>query len=104
MENSEHSKVSPDEVKKIASLSRLNLEGKELISLTEDFNQILEFVQQISEVDTENVEPLNHVLDLENVTRKDEAGESFKREEVESIAPEFNAGYFVVPRVLDTES
>ncbi|MES0489047.1 MAG: Asp-tRNA(Asn)/Glu-tRNA(Gln) amidotransferase subunit GatC [Leptospirales bacterium] len=104
MAASEKKTVTPEEVKKIAALSRLNLEGKELENLTEDFNQILEFVAQIDEVNTDNVKPLNHVLDLENVTRKDEPVASFNREDVESIAPEFNAGYFVVPQIIDAES
>jgi len=101
---SSEKKVTPEEVKKIASLSRLNLEGEELEHLTKDFNQILEFVAQINEVNTDSVEPLNHVLNLENVTRKDEPAASFNREDVESIAPDFNAGYFVVPQVIDAES
>lgn len=100
----DNNKISAEEVQKIAHLSRLNLEGEELEGLTKDFNQILDFVDQISEAETENVEPLHHVLDLQDVARKDEPGESLASETVKSIAPEFSAGYFVVPKVVDAES
>jgi len=93
--------VTPDEVARIAHLSKLNLEGGELEKLTEDFNQILGYVQQISEVNTENIQPMSHVLELKNVTRKDIPGNSLGIEDVKNLAPEFNAGYFVVPRVID---
>jgi len=94
--------VTPAEVARIAHLSKLNLEGGELEKLTEDFNQILGYVQQINEVNTDNVPWMTHVLDLQNVTRKDVPHDSFTTDEVKSLAPEFNAGYFVVPRVIDT--
>jgi aspartyl-tRNA(Asn)/glutamyl-tRNA(Gln) amidotransferase subunit C len=93
--------VTPDEVARIAHLSKLNLEGGELEKLTEDFNRILGYVQQINEVKTDNVAPTTHVLDLKNVTRKDIPRDSLAVDDVKNLAPEFNAGYFVVPRVID---
>jgi len=93
--------VTPDEVSRIAHLSKLNLEGGELEKLTEDFNRILGYVAQISEVQTDDVAPLSHVLDLENVMRADIPHESLGPDEVKNLAPEFNAGFFVVPRVID---
>jgi aspartyl-tRNA(Asn)/glutamyl-tRNA(Gln) amidotransferase subunit C len=95
-------KVTPEDVAKIAHLSKLNLEGSELEKLTGDFNQILEYVNQLSSVNTDNIEPLSHVLGIENVTRKDEPGQSLDIEDIKKIAPEFSAGYFVVPRVIET--
>jgi len=96
--------VTSDEVKKIAALSKMNIEGSELEQLTQDFNQILDFVKQINEVNTKDIEPLKHVLNLENVTRPDEPVKSFDRSEVEKLTPNFSAGYFVVPQVIDAES
>jgi aspartyl-tRNA(Asn)/glutamyl-tRNA(Gln) amidotransferase subunit C len=93
--------VTPDEVARIAHLSKLDIEGSELEKLTSDFNQILGYVQQISEVNTENVEPVSHILDLKNVMRKDIPHDSLNMDDVKNLAPEFNAGYFVVPRVID---
>ena len=96
--------VTKEEVAKIASLSKLHLEGSELEALTHDFNEILAFVGQIGEVDTANVEPISHVLDLNDVTRTDEPGSSFSTDEIKSIAPNFSAGYFVVPQVIESEA
>ena len=96
--------VNKEEVAKIASLSKLHLEGPELEALTHDFNEILAFVGQISEVDTANVEPISHVLDLQDVTRPDEPHDSFSIDEIKSIAPNFSAGYFVVPQVIESEA
>lgn len=96
--------VTKEEVAKIASLSKLHLEGSELEALTHDFNEILAFVGQISEVNTDNVEPISHVLDLQDVTRPDEPQKSFSTEEIQSIAPDFSGGYFVVPQVIESEA
>ena len=93
--------VTTDEVARIAHLSKLDLEGSELQKLTEDFNQILGYVQQISEVNTDNVDTMSHVIGLKNVMRSDSPRDSLNIEDVKNLAPEFNAGYFVVPRVID---
>lgn len=95
--------VSEAEVQKIASLSRLLVEGDELKSLTKDFNGILNFVEQIKEVNTENVKPFDHVLGLENVQRDDTPQTSLTHDDIRAMAPRFEAGYFVVPRVIETE-
>lgn len=93
--------VTAEEVARIAHLSKLNLEGAELEKLTEDFNQILGYVQQISDADTDQVEPLSHILGLKNVSREDAPQASLNSDDIKKMAPEFNAGYFVVPRVID---
>lgn len=95
--------VSEKEVQKIAHLSKLNLEGDELQKLTGDFNQILEFVAQVDEVDTSGVKPMAHVLDHANVRREDIAAESLAIDDIRKMAPKFEAGYFVVPKVIDAE-
>jgi len=96
--------VNEKEVQKIAHLSKIKLEGEELHTLTEDFNQILQFVNQIEKVNTEGIKPLLHVLNLENRVRADEPGQSLSNNEVKTIAPEFNAGFIVVPKVIETDT
>ena len=95
--------VSTAEVQKIAHLSKLHFEEKELENLTHDFNQILHFVDQINEVNTDNVKPLYHVLELTNVRREDtiDNTRNMQMNEIKKIAPKFEAGFIVVPRVLD---
>lgn len=95
--------VTAEEVQKIAHLSKLNLEGGELENLTRDFNQILDFVAQIEEVDVQDASAFDHVLGHENVRRPDKPEPSLPVEEVKNIAPDYEAGYIVVPRVIDAE-
>ena len=88
-------------LKQIASLSNIKLEGNDLRDLTQDFNQILEFVQKINEVDTRDVEPMKHVLSYEPIAQKDQEPENVALEDIRRIAPKFEGGYFVVPRVIE---
>ncbi|MCS6984847.1 MAG: Asp-tRNA(Asn)/Glu-tRNA(Gln) amidotransferase subunit GatC [Leptospiraceae bacterium] len=94
--------VDQEEVRRIAKLARLNLEGEELEKLTKDFNKILEFVDQLRELETSQVMPLQHVLELENVYRDDKVINELSLEDIRRFAVHFEAGYFVVPRVIDT--
>ncbi len=93
--------VTREEVEKIARLSRLQLSGEELDSMTQEFNQILQFVNQIENVDTKDVEPIGHVLGQENVRREDVPGISLGQDALESIAPAWKDSFFVVPQVID---
>ena len=93
--------VTAEDIRKIAHLSRLSLQPDELKNLTSDFNEILHFVEHISEVDTENVEPLEHIHGLTNVFREDKPVESLPIEKISQNAPAFKDRFFVVPRVIE---
>ncbi|MFQ6675152.1 MAG: Asp-tRNA(Asn)/Glu-tRNA(Gln) amidotransferase subunit GatC [Fidelibacterota bacterium] len=95
-------KVSREEVLRIASLANLELTEEEVSRYTDQFNAILEYMDQLNELDMDGVEPLSHVLDLINVTRNDEEGASLSREEALSNAPESDGEFFIVPKVVDT--
>lgn len=93
--------VSKDDVKHIANLARLRFTGEEIEKLSGEMSQILDYMQTLDEVDTENVEPLRHVIDLEYHPRKDEAKAPLNHEEALKNAPDADSDYFRVPRVLD---
>lgn len=95
--------ISAEEVKKIAALSKLRLEGDELAKLAHDFNGILDFVAQIKEVNTEGAPALDHPLGHTNAWRSDDSEPSINQEAIRAFAPKFEAGFFVVPRVIETE-
>lgn len=95
--------ISTDEVKKIASLSKLRLEGGELEKLANDFNGILNFVAQIKEADTSGAHILDHPLGHTNAWREDKSEPSIDQNAIRAFAPKFEAGFFVVPRVIETE-
>lgn len=95
--------VSSEEVLRIARLARLKPEGHELESLTKDFNEILSFVSQISEVNTSGVDDGTFHKALHNVSRSDEPRESLSIDDIRQSAPQFEAGFFVVPRVIESD-
>jgi aspartyl-tRNA(Asn)/glutamyl-tRNA(Gln) amidotransferase subunit C len=95
------SSLSVEEVAKVAVLARLRLSRAELETFTGQLNSIVHFVEQLQELDTTNVEPLAHGIEVRNVFRDDVRGESLPREAALGNAPKRNAESFLVPTVLD---
>lgn len=96
--------ISTAEVSKIAHLSKLSLEGGELEKLAHDFNGILNFVAQIKEADTTNAPAIDHPLGHTNAHRDDKPQASISQDDIRAFAPKFEAGFFVVPRVIETDA
>jgi len=96
----EKEKVSREEALKIAALAKLNLSEAEVERFTHQMNDILGYVEQLNELDTEDVKPLSHVLDLTNVVRKDDEKTSLHRHEALKNAPETDGEFFIVPKVI----
>ena len=86
--------VSPEEVRHVAELARVDLDDEEVEEFTEQFGEILEAFETLDEVPETEAEP-----DLENVLRADEVRESLSQEEALRNAPETEDGYFKGPRV-----
>ena len=76
---SKKQKVSEKEVEKIASLSRLSLSKEELVSHTEDMNNILDYMDLLNEIDTEGVAELVNVHDMKSPLREDKFEESLAK-------------------------
>ena len=92
--------MTPEDVRKVATLSRLRLDDSELEHVTAQFNQIVEYVAKLNEVDTTGVEPMSSVLDVANVLRDDEPGPLLTPAEALSNAPKKTEGFFSVPKVI----
>ncbi|MRG87412.1 Asp-tRNA(Asn)/Glu-tRNA(Gln) amidotransferase subunit GatC [Salinibacillus xinjiangensis] len=93
--------ISKDQVKHVANLARLAVTEEEAEKLTEELGSIIKFAEQLNELDTENVKPTTHVLDLKNVLRKDEPKEWLTQEEALKNAPDKKDGQFRVPSILE---
>ncbi len=93
-------KVSKDEVLYTANLAKLKIKEEEIDTFIEQMTQYLSYANNLDKVDTENVEPLSHVLDVENVMRKDEIKEGLNIEEALKNAPEKEGRCFKVPKML----
>lgn len=95
--------LTHETVAKVAALARLKLSATEVETLTSQLGKILEYVDILSEVDTSNVEPLVHAIELSNVLRDDEPCPSLPREQTLANAPKTDGRFFLVPQIL-TES
>lgn len=93
--------VTKEEVNYVANLARLQLTEEETESLAEDMNSILDYMSTLEEVDTSNVEPLEHVIDLEFRFRNDKADEPLSHDDALKNAPDADTDYFRVPRVIE---
>jgi aspartyl-tRNA(Asn)/glutamyl-tRNA(Gln) amidotransferase subunit C len=93
--------LSRSDVSKVALLARLRLSEGELATFTGQLNSIVDFVTQLQALDTSNVEPLAHGVEIRNVFRDDVRGPSLDREAALANAPQRNAENFLVPAVLE---
>lgn len=93
--------LTPDEVRKIAVLSRLHLSDADIDKMTRQLGAILDYVQQLQQVDTEGVAPLAHPLPIQNVFRDDEPKPSLSVDEALANAPNRHGDFYSVPAVLD---
>lgn len=92
--------ISRRDVEKVALLARLQLTEAELATMTDQLAQIVGYVDKLAEVDTENVEPMAHAIELSNVFRGDQVAESLPREEALANAPHHDQRGYLVPAVL----
>ena len=101
---SKKNKISEQEVKKIAELSRLSLTNEELKKRTKDMNNILDYMDTLNEIDTENVEELYNVHDMNNSLREDSYESSLDKKDVLANSPNSNSDYIEVPLIVKKES
>jgi len=92
--------VTRKEVEHIAELARLQLNESELEEYTLQLNKILEYVEKLNELDTENVKPLLHPIEGVNVFREDIVQRSVDREDALKNAPSKDEEFFKVPKVI----
>ncbi len=93
--------MSPNEVFRIAQLARLALSEAEAERLTRDLSRILDLVAQMNAVDTSGVAPMAHPLDMAQRLREDRVTEADQRDHFQQIAPQIEAGLYLVPKVID---
>jgi aspartyl-tRNA(Asn)/glutamyl-tRNA(Gln) amidotransferase subunit C len=96
----EKNHLSKKEVEHVAWLAHIELSDKEKLLFTKQFNEILDYFKKIDEVDTEGVEPTYHVLDLENVYRKDKTKPSLPTKEALRNAPKKEKKFIKAPRIV----
>jgi aspartyl-tRNA(Asn)/glutamyl-tRNA(Gln) amidotransferase subunit C len=92
--------ITRQEVEKVALLGRLQLSEAELATMTHEMAQIVAYVDQLAQVDTDGVEPMAHAIEVTNVFKDDRVAPSLPREEALANAPHHNGTGYLVPAVL----
>lgn len=93
--------VNATEVRHVAKLARIAISEAEVEALVGEFNNILGWVEQLSEVDTDGVEPLTAVIDQHLRLRDDVIDDGNIRDQVLANAPDAQHGFFAVPKVIE---
>ena len=93
--------ITKETVNYIAKLSKLEFSDNESEQLAGELDKIFNYIHKLNELDTENIEPTSHVLDIQNVMRDDEVVTKLTNEEALKNAPNAESGHFKVPRVIE---
>lgn len=93
--------VTADQVRHIANLARIAMSDEEIERLVPELNNILGWVEQLGEVDTDGVEPLATVVEQELRLRDDEVTDGDCRDDILANAPQAEHGFFAVPKVIE---
>jgi len=94
------SKITAEDVRKVAHLARLALPDEKITTYTGQLERILEYVAHLEAVDTEGVPPTTRAVEVVNVTRNDALASTPVREELLDLAPQREGDFFRVPRIL----
>ena len=93
--------ITHEHVKRVAQLAQLEISADENEAIRAQLDDILGLIEQLQAVDTHGVEPMAHVLDLGQRLRPDIVTESNRHEDFLAIAPQTEAGLFIVPKVIE---
>ena len=94
------SRISADDVRKVAKLARLNLPDDKIATYTGQLESILGYVSQLEQVDTTGVPETTRAVEVTNVTRQDGVNPTPVREEILNQAPQREGNFFRVPKIL----
>ena len=93
-------KITDETIEYVSILAKLELSDEEREQAKTDMSRMLEYIDKLGELDTEDVEPMSHVFPVENVFREDVITNSDTREQLLSNAPEQKDGMFMVPKTF----
>jgi aspartyl-tRNA(Asn)/glutamyl-tRNA(Gln) amidotransferase subunit C len=93
--------LAPSEVEKIAHLARLAISEEDAAAYADNLSNILALVEEMSAVDTADVVPMAHPLDMAQRLRPDVVAEADQREAFQAVAPQTDAGLYLVPKVIE---
>ncbi|WP_027724836.1 Asp-tRNA(Asn)/Glu-tRNA(Gln) amidotransferase subunit GatC [Tuberibacillus calidus] len=95
-------RITKAQVEHVAELARLSFSEEEIGAFTKDLADIIDFAEQLNELDTDGIEETTHVLEMSNVLREDIVRESISREEALKNAPDQRDGQVKVPKIIES--
>lgn len=93
--------LNEDDIQKIAWLARLEIDQADCSRYAHELSQVLDLVDELNRVDTDNVEAMAHPTDAVQRLREDSVSEENQREKFQAIAPQAEDGLYLVPRVIE---
>lgn len=93
--------LTPENVKQVAHLARLELSAEQVGPYAEKLSSILAMVDQLTGAKTDGVTPMAHPLEMHQRLRPDVVSEADRREAFQAIAPEVDDGLYLVPKVIE---
>jgi len=95
------SRLTIEQIHKVAELARLTVSSEDAARFQQQLEDILQYVHRLDQVDTSEVQPMAHAVEVTNVFRPDELQESLPRDQALAGAPQTDGRYFLVPPILD---
>ena len=93
--------LTDKDIKKLSHLSKINIDTKDEKIILSKLDGIMELIDSMQQVDTNDIEPMSHALDITQPLRDDVVTEKNQKDNFLKLGPEFNEDYFVVPRVVE---
>ena len=93
--------IDKDTLKNISKLARISLDDKDVDNLSKNLSSIIEFIEKLNELDTDETIPLTSIIDASLAYRKDEVNIGQTRDQILKNSPEKNNEFFVVPKVIE---
>ena len=95
--------IDREQVNKVAHLARLDITSDEAQQFTTQLNSILDYFEQLQELDTNEVEPTTRAIETSNITRADKLEPFPNKQDLLSSAPEQDGDYFRVPKIMSSD-
>jgi aspartyl-tRNA(Asn)/glutamyl-tRNA(Gln) amidotransferase subunit C len=93
--------ISKKDIEKIAHLARINISQDEVEKLEKKLVGIMSLIDKMQSINTDNIQPMSHALDISQPLREDEVTESDLRKKILPLAPETEESLFIVPQVIE---
>ena len=93
--------LTDKDIKKLSHLAKINISSDDEMIVLKKLDGIIKLIDSMQKIDTTDVQPMSHALDIYQTLRDDVVTEINQKEKFLELAPEFNEDYFIVPRVVD---